>query len=81
MPEFLVVRLHSAAAESIGAAAEWLVVDGTGARRGNVASGPLDLTPAAAANRKVIVLIPGTDALLAEPVLPGAPVSAGARRW
>jgi general secretion pathway protein L len=70
MPEFLVVRLHSAAAESIGAAAEWLVVDGTGARRGNVASGPLDLTPAAAANRKVILLIPGTDALLAEPVLP-----------
>jgi general secretion pathway protein L len=70
MPEFLVVRLHSAAAETIGAAAEWIVMDGSGARRGNVASGPLDLTPAAANGRKVIVLVPGTDALLAEPVLP-----------
>ena len=70
MPEFLVVRLHSAAAETLGAAAEWIVMDGTGARRGNVQSGPLDLTPAAAAGRKVIVLVPGTDALLAEPVLP-----------
>ncbi|HJY39856.1 MAG TPA: type II secretion system protein GspL, partial [Steroidobacteraceae bacterium] len=52
------------------AAAEWIVMDGTGARRGNVQSGPLDLAPAAAANRKVVVLVPGTDALLAEPVLP-----------
>jgi general secretion pathway protein L len=70
MPEFLVVRLPSAAAETIGAAAEWIVMDGSGARRGNVASGPLDLAPAAANGRKVIVLVPGTDALLAEPVLP-----------
>ena len=70
MPEFLVVRLHSAAAETIGAAAEWIVMDGSGARRSNVQSGPLDLAAAAAASRKVIVLVPGTDALLAEPVLP-----------
>jgi general secretion pathway protein L len=70
MPEFLVVRLPSAAAETIGAAAEWIVMDGTGARRGNVQSGPLDLAPASAAGRKVVVLVPGTDALLAEPVLP-----------
>jgi general secretion pathway protein L len=70
MPEFLVVRLHSTAAETIGAAAEWIVMDGSGARRGNAQSGPLDLAPAAAAGRKVIVLVPGTDALLAEPVLP-----------
>ncbi len=70
MPEFLVVRLHSAAAATLGAAAEWIVMDGSGARRGNVQSGPLDLAPAAAAGRKVIVLVPGTDALLAEPVLP-----------
>ena len=70
MPEFLVVRLHCAAATTIGAAAEWIVMDGSGARRGNVQSGPLDLTPAASAGRKVIVLVPGTDALLAEPVLP-----------
>jgi general secretion pathway protein L len=70
MPEFLVVRLHSTAADTIGAAAEWIVMDGSGARRGNVQSGPLDLAPTAAAGRKVIVLVPGTDALLAEPVLP-----------
>jgi general secretion pathway protein L len=76
MPEFLVVRLPSAAAGTIGAAAEWIVMDGTGSRRGNVQSGPLDLAPAAAANRKVIVLVPGTDALLAEPVLP---VKSGAK--
>jgi general secretion pathway protein L len=76
MPEFLVVRLHSAAAETIGAAAEWIVMDGSGARRGNVQSGPLDLAVATAASRKVIVLVPGTDALLAEPVLP---VKSGAK--
>jgi general secretion pathway protein L len=76
MPEFLVVRLPSAAADTIGAAAEWIIVDGTGARRGNVQSGPLDLAPASAANRKVVVLVPGTDALLAEPVLP---VKSGAK--
>jgi general secretion pathway protein L len=76
MPEFLVVRLPCAAAETIGAAAEWIVMDGSGARRGNVQSGPLDLAPAAAAGRKVILLVPGTDALLAEPVLP---VKSGAK--
>jgi general secretion pathway protein L len=76
MPEFLVVRLPSAAAETIGAAAEWIVMDGSGARRGNVQTGPLDLAPASAAGRKVIVLVPGTDALLAEPVLP---VKSGAK--
>ena len=76
MPEFLVVRLHSAAAETIGAAAEWIVMDGSGARRSNVQSGPLDLAVATAAGRKVIVLVPGTDALLAEPVLP---VKSGAK--
>jgi general secretion pathway protein L len=70
MPEFLVVRLHSTAAETIGAAAEWMVMDGSGARRSNVQTGPLDLAAATAAGRKVIVLVPGTDALLAEPVLP-----------
>jgi general secretion pathway protein L len=76
MPEFLVVRLHSAAASTVGADAEWIVVDGTGARRGNVQSGPLELAPPMAVSRKVIVLVPGTDALLAEPVLP---VKSGAK--
>jgi general secretion pathway protein L len=76
MPEFLVVRLPSGAADTIGAAAQWIIVDGSGARRGNVQSGPLDLAPASAANRKVVVLVPGTDTLLAEPVLP---VKSGAK--
>jgi general secretion pathway protein L len=76
MPEFLVVRLPSAASATIGAAAEWIVMDGSGARRANVQSGPLDLAPAAAGGRKVVVLVPGTDALLAEPVLP---VKSGAK--
>jgi general secretion pathway protein L len=70
MPEFLVVRLHAAAAETLGAAAEWLVMYAVGTRRGNVQSGPLDVAASLAASRKVIVLVPGTDALLAEPVLP-----------
>ena len=76
MPEFLVVRLPAATSTTIGAPAEWIVMDGSGARRGNVQSGPLDLAPAAATGRKVIVLVPGTDALLAEPVLP---VKSGAK--
>lgn len=70
MPEFLVVRLHAAAAETIGASAEWIVMDGAGTRRGNVQSGPLDVAATLAGGRKVIVLVPGTDALLAEPELP-----------
>lgn len=70
MPEFLVVRLHAAAAETIGASAEWIVVDGAGTRRGNVQSGPLDVAATLAGGRKVIFLVPGTDALLAEPELP-----------
>ncbi|HKU15302.1 MAG TPA: type II secretion system protein GspL [Steroidobacteraceae bacterium] len=73
MSEFLVVRLHASAA---GTSADWIVMDAAGARRGNVQSGPLDLAPASAAGKKVIVLVPGTDALLAEPVLP---VKSGAK--
>ena len=75
MPELLVVRLHpvaTAPSDSSQAApqAEWLVVDGSGARRGNVSWGSLRDAASQAANRKVVVLVPGTDVLLAEPVLP-----------
>jgi len=84
MPELLVVRLHpvaTAPSDSSQAAppegvphdafqAEWLVVDGTGARRGNVSWGSLQDAATQAAGRKVIVLVPGTEVLLAEPVLP-----------
>ena len=75
MPELLVVRLHpvaTAPADASEAApqAEWLVVDGSGARRGNVSWGSLREAAEQANNRKVVVLVPGTDVLLAEPVLP-----------
>lgn len=76
MPELLVVRLHPIAAASPGGSqaaapqAEWLVVDGNGARRGNVSWGSLSDAAALSHSRKTIVLVPGTDVLLAEPVLP-----------
>lgn len=75
MPELLVVRLHPVAtapsdASSAAPQAEWLVVDSSGARRGNVSWGSLQDAASEATNRKVIVLVPGTDVLLAEPVLP-----------
>jgi general secretion pathway protein L len=75
MPELLVVRLHPVAtapsdASQAAPQAEWLVVDGSGVRRGNVSWGSLRDAAAEATNRKVVVLVPGTDVLLAEPVLP-----------
>ncbi len=76
MPELLVVRLHPVAAASPGASqaappqAEWLVVDSSGARRGNVSWGSLSDAAVQSQTRKTIVLVPGTDVLLAEPVLP-----------
>jgi general secretion pathway protein L len=72
MPELLVLRLRTAATPAPEAVptAEGIVVDATGARRGNVQSGPLADAASSAAGRKLIVLVPGTDALLAEPVLP-----------
>jgi len=71
MPEVLLIRLPStAAAASEAATAQWLVVDEFGAPRGQVQSGPLANAAALAGGRKITVLIPGTDALLAEPVVP-----------
>jgi len=68
MPDTLIVRLSKAAAMS--ATAEWLVVDDAGAAVGSVQSGPLADAAPLAVGRKVTVLIPGTDVLLAEPVVP-----------
>jgi len=76
MPELLVVRLHPIAAASSGATqaappqAEWLVIDSSGARRGNVSWGSLSDAAEHSQTRKTIVLVPGTDVLLAEPTLP-----------
>src|SRR5262245_27651777 len=77
MAEILLVRLLAAAEVTPeGAQAEWLTTDATGARRGNVQSGLLAEAAPLAAGRRVVVLVPGTDVLLAEPVLP---LKAGAK--
>jgi general secretion pathway protein L len=71
MSEILVIRLLSAPdAETHVASAQWLIVDHTGARKGNVESGFLSEAAAFTPNRKVVALVPGTDVLLAEPTLP-----------
>jgi general secretion pathway protein L len=76
MSEYLVVRLPALASTTADTpaeqemTAEWLIVDGTGMPSHRVQQGPLQLAASAAAGRRVVVLVPGTDALLAEPVLP-----------
>lgn len=73
MAEALVIRMQ---AGTNPVQAEWLLVDTAGARLGVLASGPLSDAAPLASGRRVIVLVPGTDVLLAEPELP---VKAGAR--
>ena len=64
--ESLVIRLP----EAEDAPASWLVVDATGARLSAVQTGPLTLASSLAAGKRIIVLVPGVDVLLAEPELP-----------
>jgi general secretion pathway protein L len=70
MAELLVIRLNPAASTADSALCQWVTADGNGARIGQVQSGPLADASPFAQGRKVAVLVPGTDALLAEPVLP-----------
>lgn len=77
MTEALVIRLKSAPAASASdlqvardLQVEWLPVDTHGLRHGNVQAGSLADAAAYAGARKIIVLVPGTDVYLAEPVLP-----------
>lgn len=81
MTEALVIRLKPVSAATPPAAADaapppadaqaqWLPVDTTGARHGNVESGPLAHAATFAGGRKVVLIVPGTDVYLAEPVLP-----------
>ncbi|HEY2807302.1 MAG TPA: type II secretion system protein GspL [Steroidobacteraceae bacterium] len=72
MAETLLLRLARAPDQ----AATWLVVDGSGAPTGPPQSGPLTLAAPRAATRRVCVLVPGTDVLLAQPDLP---LKAGAK--
>src|SRR6266853_1571183 len=63
MADWLLLRLPRAAGEP----ASWLVADARGAPAGPAQSGPLTLAAARAAGRRVCVLVPGADVLLAEP--------------
>ena len=65
MTEALVIRLNAASANNADATVQWIAVDTTGARHGNVQSGSLSNAAAFAGGRNVIVLVPGTDVYLA----------------
>lgn len=59
-----------AALEAAMVQAEWLLFDPSAARQSEVQTGLLADAAGFAAGRKVLVIVPGTDVLLAEPVLP-----------
>jgi general secretion pathway protein L len=73
MADWLLLRLPRSPQQQ----ATWLVVDAHGAAAGPPQGGPLSLAAPRAAGRHVIVLVPGTEVLLAEPELP--PAKAGTR--
>lgn len=78
--ETLVIRLlaQPAGADAENAvAAQWLLVDNHGGRLGAVLQGSLQEAAALATGRKVIALVPGTEGLHVEPVLP--PLRGGAK--
>lgn len=66
MAEILVIRLRSGAAE----AASWCVVDSAGTRLGPLESGDLSEAVRLAAQRKIYILVPATEVLLAQTELP-----------
>jgi len=72
MTDTLIIRLP----ESGAAAASWLIFDAAAQRPGYPQSGSLSLAAAVAGTRRVVVLVPGVEVLLAEPELP---VRGGAR--
>ena len=73
MPDALIIRLAATAGSPDAAsqpAAQWLLVDAAGARLGVVLSGELPEAAQLAVGRKVIVLVPGAEVHLAQPMLP-----------
>lgn len=71
MAEIVVVRLLAPAGDQHAITTiEWVTVDGAGARVGPVRMGALEEAAPECATRKTIVLAPGTDVLLAEPIVP-----------
>src|SRR3984893_11318188 len=72
MADWLLLRLPRTPEEP----ATWLVADARGTPAGPAQAGPLNLVGTPAAGRRVCVLVPGADVLLAEP---DVPVRAGAK--
>ena len=72
MADWLLLRLPHSSEHP----ATWLVVDPRGVPTGPPQGGPLSLAAARATGRRLAVLVPGTDVLLAEPEVP---VKAGAK--
>lgn len=72
MTETLFIRLP----EQTDAPAQWLFADATGTPSGRVQQGALSDAAPLAAGRRVVVIVPGVNALLTEPELP---VKGGAR--
>lgn len=59
MAEYLVIRIGESADDT----AHWMAVDASGARRSAPRTGPLYEAAADAGDRKIIVLVPGTEVL------------------
>ena len=66
MADWLLLRLPRTSEEP----ATWLIADPRGAPLGPPQAGPLALAAARVAGRRVCVLVPGADVLLAEPEVP-----------
>src|SRR6202050_2396966 len=66
MADWLLIRL----ARVPGGNASWLIADARGTQIGAPQEGPLSLAAPRAAGRRVCLLVPGADVLLAEPELP-----------
>jgi general secretion pathway protein L len=66
MADWLLIRLPRSAEHP----ATWLTVDPRGNPSGPPQSGPLSLAAPRAVGRRICVLVPGTDVLLAEPEVP-----------
>jgi general secretion pathway protein L len=66
MADWLLLRLPRVPEQP----ATWLVVDPRGVATGPPMSGPLSLAAPRSAGRRICVLVPGTDVLVAEPELP-----------
>src|SRR5262249_7770989 len=66
MAEWLLIRLPGTPEQP----ATWLTVDPRGHPSGPPQSGPLSLAATRAVGRRICVLVPGTDVLLAEPEVP-----------